>query len=284
MIEIYDGYDSYLGGGHFSSPRKNLGNKLFIYACCRIISDLLNYDLIVPEKSLIRRENINTGDYEEIVFPFSSITGRTVIDNPLKVIQDGDIISLGSIENLISNFPNHGFLNQSYFSKYDYIKPYKNMVREFFKPITKIKRNEKDLVIMLRSSFHDGSFVLPDSYYLNILEKENFNNLYVSFDHYSKHQSLFDKIKKFNPILIEGNIIEVFSEVTSFNKIIASQGTFSFWACFLSDAEKIYWPLTNDGPNSGFNSNNEVFNTYVNLIVDDEDRYEFINVKNIYEK
>ena len=82
--------------------------------------------------------------------------------------------------------------------------------------------------------------------------------------------------------MIDGDIIEVFSEITSFNKIIASQGTFSFWACFLSSAEKIYWPITNDGPNSGKNSDNPVFNTYVNLIVDDEDRYEFINVENIY--
>ena len=45
MIKIYDEHEPYLEGGHFSSPRKNLGNKLFIYSCCRIISDLLDYDL-----------------------------------------------------------------------------------------------------------------------------------------------------------------------------------------------------------------------------------------------
>jgi len=283
MIGIYDEYESYLEGGHFSSPRKNLGNKLFIYASCRIISDLLNYDLISPENALIRRENTDTGTYEEVVFPFKSITGRTVINDQIKVIQDGDMVTLESIENLINHFPNHGFINQCYFSKYDYIKPYKNMVREYFKPITKTRENNKDLVIMLRSSFHDGSFVLPDSYYLDIINKETFENLYIAFDHYGKHSGLIEKLKPYNPNLIDGNIIDVFSEITSFNKIIAAQGTFSFWACFLSRAEKIYWPITNDGPNSGKNSNNPVFNTYVNLIVDDEDRYEFINVSNIYE-
>ena len=284
MVEIYDEYESYLDGSHFSSPRKNLGNKLFIYAACRIISDLLDYDLISPSNALIRRENSETGTYEEIVFPFKSVTGRTKVTNQIKVIQDGDMIALQSIENLIKNFPNHGFINQCYFSKYDYIKPYKNMVKEYFKTITKPKKKTNDLVIMLRSSNHDGSFVLPSTYYLNIISNETFDNLYIAFDHYNKHSDLINSLSQYNPKLIDGNIIDVFSELTSFNKIIAAQGTFSFWVCFLSDAEKIYWPLTNDGPNSGKNSDNPIYNTYVNLIVDDEDRYEFINVLNIYER
>jgi hypothetical protein len=135
---------------------------------------------------------------------------------------------------------------------------------------------------MLRSSNHDGSFVLPDSYYLNIISQETFDNLYISFDHINKHQSLISKLEKYNPKLIDGDILDVFSEITSFNTIIAAQGTFSFWACFLSNANKIYWPITNDGPNSGKNSDNPVFNSYVNLTVDDESRYELINVTDIY--
>lgn len=284
MIEIYNGYESYLDGGHFSSPRKNLGNKLFIYSCCRIISDLLDYDLIVPENSYIRRENKLTGIYEDIKFPFGSILGRKRLENPVKVIQDNDMITLGSIENLIQSFPNHKFINQSYFSKYDYIKPYKELVKTYFSKITKPKRQNNDLVLMLRNSNHDGSFLLPDSFYLNIIDKEQFDNIYISYDHLNKHSSLINKLQSFNPILMEGNILDVFSEITSFDKIIGCQGTFSFWACFLSNANKIYWPLTNDGPNSGKNSTNPIYNTFVNLIVDDEERYEFINIKNIYDR
>lgn len=281
MIKIYDEYDSYLDGGYFSSPRKNLGNKLFIYSACRIISELLGYELISPENALVRREDTENGQYKEILFPFKGVKGN-IVDNQIKVIQDGDIIHLGSIENLIQSYPNHGFINQSYFSKYDYIKPYKNKVKEYFKSIVKDKRGGNDLVIMLRSSNHDGSFVLPDSYYLNIISQETFDNLYISFDHINKHQSLINKLEKYNPKLIDGDILEVFSEITSFNTIIAAQGTFSFWACFLSNANKIYWPITNDGPNSGKNSDNPVFNSYVNLTVDDESRYELINVTDIY--
>jgi hypothetical protein len=283
MVKIYDEYDSYLEGGHFSSPRKNLGNKLFIYSACRIISELLGYELISPENALVRREDTENGQYKEILFPFKGVKGN-IVDDPIKVIQDGDIIQLGSIENLIQSYPNHGFLNQSYFSKYDYIKPYKEMVKSYYSSLVLPKRNNNDIVIMLRNSRIDGSFVLPDDYYTNIIENESFDNLYISLDHLDRHTSLLEKLTKYNPIIIDGTIIDVFSQITSFNKIIAAQGTFSFWACFLSNADKIYWPITNDGPNSGKNSNNSVFNTYVNLVVDDEPRYEFINVTDIYKR
>jgi hypothetical protein len=283
MVKIYDEYDSYLEGGYFSSPRKNLGNKLFIYSACRIISELLGYELISPENALVRREDTENGQYKEILFPFKGVKGN-IVNDQIKVIQDNDIIQLGSIEKLIESYPNHGFLNQSYFSKYDYIKPYKTKVKQYFKSIVKDKRDGNDLVIMLRSSNHDGSFVLPDSYYLNIISQETFDNLYISLDHVDKHQSLLNKLQKYNPKFINGKILELFSEITSFNKIIAAQGTFSFWACFLSNAEKIYWPITNDGPNSSKNSDKAVFKDYVNLIVDDEPRYEFINVPNIYQR
>lgn len=38
-----------------------------------------------------------------------------------------------------------------------------------------------------------------------------------------------------------------------------------------------------NSPNSDKNLNSTVFNTYVNLVVDDEIRYNHINVRNIYE-
>jgi len=284
MIEQYDEYESFLGGKHFSSPKKNFGNKLFIYAGCRIIADLLDYNFITPEDALIRREDRITGLYEDQIFPFKGIDGRKDVSSPIKVISDNDIVHFGSIQRLIEEYPNHGFLNQCYFSKYDYIKPYKEMVKSYYISLVLPKRNNNDIVIMLRNSRIDGSFVLPDDYYTNILDNEDFDKLYISLDHLDRHTSLLEKLTKYNPIIIDGTIIDVFSQITSFNKIIAAQGTFSFWACFLSNSDKIYWPITNDGPNSGKNSNNAVFNTYVNLVVDDEPRYEFINVKDIYKR
>jgi len=132
---------------------------------------------------------------------------------------------------------------------------------------------------MLRDSRVDSRFSIKDDYYIELLENETFDKLYISLDHVDKHQGLLTKLEKYNPIILDGLILDIFAQVTSFKKIIAAQGTFSFWACLLSNANKIYWPITPDGPNSGSNTDNVVFNTYVNLVVDDENRYNFINIK-----
>lgn len=278
MVKIYDDYDPQFDGGNFSTPKKNLGNKLFIYACSRIISHLTGLDLVSPENAEIRRELNGSGVYTTEPFPFSGVSLGKKIEEPLVVIDDHTVIHMGTIEDMVRSNPNKGFLIKSYFSKYDYIKPHKELVREFYKPITSPKREDNSIVIMLRDSNIDRSFRIDDQYYIDILEQESFDKLYVSLDHVNNHLGLLNKLKKYDYELINGGIIDVFKQITSFNKIVACQGTFSFWASFLSDAETIYWPLTQDGPNSGNNSKNAVYNTYVNLLVDDEIRYKKVNL------
>jgi hypothetical protein len=274
MITFYDEYSVSLEGGSFSTFRKNLGNKLFIYAVARIISDILNCNLILPENPLVRRELFHTG-YQNEKFIMQGIYDRKNIEGDKVTLDDRDLLHYKSISNFIENHPNRPIEILGYYTKYEYIKPYKEKIKSYYQSYIKPKRNDDDIIIMLRDSTMDGRFVLPDEYYLNILEKEKFDRLYVSFDHCHKHNTLFEKLKKYNPIYLESGIQTLFSEITSFNKIIACQGTFSFWACFLSNAKKIYWPMTDDGPNS----NNEKFIEGVNLVVDDEERYEFINLK-----
>ena len=279
MIEISDKYDTSTQGNFFSSPNKNLGNKMFIYSCSRIMADILDCNLICPPNSIIRRQDQETGLYKEQLFPFGGISNRKNITNQMFVVNDNDIAAAGTLQNLINLKPNSGFFIQTYFSKYDYIKPYKNLVKDYFRNLIYPEKKEDDLIILLRNSNMASNFHLPDSFYTECLEKEKFEKLYVCLDHKTKHEKLLKKLEKYKPIFVEGDILEVFSQITTFKKIIAAQGTFSFWACFLSHAEKIYWPVTNDGPNS----NNSVWGKLVNLKVDDEDRYIHINVNNIYE-
>jgi hypothetical protein len=280
MVEIFDNYAENLLGGYFSTYKKNFGNKLFIYSVSRLIADKLGYNLIVPQRALIRREELSVGTYVEQFFPFESITDRISVDSQPVVIDDTTVLFYDTVDKLVKLSKGKKVISMSYFSKYDYIKPYKNEVRNFLSKLKTEKRKSNDLVLMLRNSRDDGRFVLPDDYYLNLIEKESFDNLYVSFDHIYQHSSILEKLSKYEPRFIEGSILDVFKELTSFDKIIACQGTFSFWVCFLSDASKIYWPITNDGPNS----NNIHFKQHVNLRVDDEERYKFINVDNIYSK
>jgi len=274
MVILNNEHDQHLEGGYFSTYRKNLGNKLFIYGVSRVIADKLDYDLILPEESYIRRELFNLG-YQVEVFPYSSITGRQSVEGKPVVVDDLNITFYENIEEFLEKNQNKPIEIKAYFTMYRYVKPYKDQIKSYFTDLVKPKRNQNDIVIMLRNSNHDSRFTLPDEYYLDILDKESFDNVYVCYDHFYKHFELIEKLKKYKPIYLEGSILSIFKEITSFNKIIASQGTFSFWACFLSNAETIYWPLTDDGPNS----NNEIFIKGVDLLVDDEDRYKTVNLK-----
>lgn len=274
MVEIFNDYSDHLQGGWFSTYRKNLGNKLFTYATSRIIADILDYNLILPEESYIRRESQVTGKYVIEKFPLNSILNRKSIDFDPIVIDDNTFINYGSIENFLKHIKENKIVSTGYYSKYEYLKPYKDKIKNFYSDFKQKKRNNNDIVMMLRNSRDDSRFVIEDDYYINILENESFDNLYVSLDHTYQHSSILEKIRKYNPTFIERGILDLFKEVTSFNKIIASQGTFSFWACFLSDANVIYWPITKDGPNS----NNITHGQHINLIVDDEDRYKFIKL------
>jgi hypothetical protein len=276
MITFYDDFDQSLEGGSFSTFRKNLGNKLFMYAIARIASDILECNLILPENPLVRRDLFHLG-YQNEKFWMEGIFNRKNIDGSKVTLDDRDMEHYKNIEKFIEANPNSPIEILGYFTKYEYIKPHKEKIKLYYQSYIRPKRNNNDIVIMLRDSTQDARFVLPDEYYIDLLENENFDRLYVSFDHCHKHNTLFEKLKKYNPIYLESGIQTLFSEITSFNKIIACQGTFSFWACFLSNAETIYWPMTDDGPNS----NNEKFIGGVNLVVDDEDRYKFINLKTV---
>ena len=59
--------------------------------------------------------------------------------------------------------------------------------------------------------------------------------------------------KKYNPIIVTNTPKEDFFFLMSFNKIINSNSTFSYWASFFSDAEKIY-----TFKNAGFYGRNKI--------------------------
>jgi hypothetical protein len=249
----------------FASTSRNLGNKLFTYALARILSEELSLNVILPKDCFVQR----CGVVEN--FPFYSVNNKNDITNPILYVHDLYLYNIG-LTNFINNSKNYGILLDGYFLRYDYIKPYKNFIRSLYNILTKDLKYNEDIIIMLRDSNADSTFCLPETYYLKILSEINFKTLYISFDHYNKHKNLIEKLqKKYNTILLDLNIIELMKEITSFKTIIACQGTFSFWASFLSNAQTIYWPITTIGPNK----NSDI---HVNLTVDDESRYKFINI------
>lgn len=247
----------------FASTGRNFGNKLFTYSLGLIISKENDLNLEIPNNSLIQRNGVNE------LFPFSNITNKRTINDTQYYVCDSNLFEKG-LETCLNESKNSYVFLDGYFSKYDYIKNYKNYLREEYASIILKKNHTDDVLIMLRDSNADSTFVLPKEYYLDLLNSLTFDKLYISYDHYSKHVDLINILKnKYEVVLLDLNIIDLFKEITSHNTIIGAQGTFSFWVSLLSDANKIFWPITKQGPNI-------IGHRDVNLIVDDESRYEFI--------
>lgn len=248
----------------FSGANRNFGNKLFTYGVSKIIADEHGYALNVPDPSYIQR----TGNVT--LFPFKS-NGGIKIEEPNYYVCDR-VMSDNGIDFVIEQSKGKNTFMDGYFIRYDYIKNYKSKLLNLYKDLVQEQDGKNDVVILLRDSNADSSFKLPDNYYTDIISSLNFDNLYISFDHLEKHKSLISKLEKYNPTLLDLPILDLFKLVTSKKTIIGCQGTFSFWACWLSAAENIYWPITTIGPNLG--------DWAVNLKVDNEDRYTFIDVDN----
>lgn len=249
----------------FASVGRNLGNKLFTYAVGSIIAKELDYSLIIPDNALIRRKGI-VG-----LFPYKSIY-RKEVNTPVLTICDGGM-QKETVNGVIQQGRGKKIKLTGYYLKYENIKPYKDHVRDLYSNLYEDFAEPGSAIILLRNSTIDPTFTLPDKYYLDQLEGLNFNKLYISFDHFDRHRNLIDKLAKYNPILLDLDILELFKKITTMETIVASQGTFSFWASFLSNAKTIVWPVTKIGPNKTSDPN-------VNLIVDDQDRYNFIDVNN----
>lgn len=250
---------------YFESCGRNLGNKLFTYAVSKIVAQRLGYELRIPYPSYVQRNHI----VQE--FPFGNIPG-TSIEDPVYTITDYDVVDIG-LDAIIENARGKKLFVEAYFIKYEYIKPYKQEIKEWYKCLYDKNDGKNDVVVMLRNSNLDHTYKLPDSYYLDILDKISFDTLYVSYDHIENHTPLFKAIEKYNPVLLDMKILDLFKFCTTKNTIIASQGTFSFWASLLSEASTVYWPITKIGPNALTDPN-------VNLKIDDEDRYVFVEVDN----
>jgi hypothetical protein len=247
----------------FQGYNRNLGNKLFTYAFSRIIAETLGYKMEVPKNSLIQRKN------DVINFPFGGINGIEIKNNEI-CINDGFSLS-NDIQEIIEKCKNKRVNIGGYHLRYELIKNHKDQIKKWYGSLISEQDGKNDVLIMLRDSRIDPTFKLPDDYYEDILRNLEFDNLYVSYDHKERHETLLNKISKYNPILIDLPILELFKFNTSKKTIIAAQGTFSFWVCLLSNSEKIYWPITNIGPN-------RLDDVYVKLKVDDEERYKHINV------
>lgn len=154
--------------------------------------------------------------------------------------------------NILKNVEYTNFILKGYFQYSRIFGEYENIVLDLYKDIIyNGELNQRDICCHFRlgdfihSECHDSSEIIHPKYYIDILRDEAFDNLHIVIDHVTtenekKYIAIFDS---YRPIIHNGNAVsEDIKLLQSFNKIVISNSTFSWWAAFLSRADVIYLP------------------------------------------
>lgn len=204
-----------------------LGNRIFQYVSARLLAEILGYSF----ESGCPLDNVLT--------PTIPATGKKYTQNKIHIIENNDNSNV-----FIAKWQKQHIHLQGYFQVADYYIPYRDKIIGFFnEQATKTPDNE-NIVIHIRLNdykiFGEKGNVLNPKYYLDCLKRESFNRLFIVTD--SPNDSYLDNFKSFNPIVSRGNLINDFWLITEFSRMIIANSTFSWWAAFLSNANKIYTP------------------------------------------
>tara|TARA_B100001996_G_C18603511_1_gene570848 strand:+ start:411 stop:1205 length:795 start_codon:yes stop_codon:yes gene_type:complete len=258
---------------HYYDKIGQYGNKLFPTIIAKLISYKLNFKIDEPSNKLVvfkPSNQINNDDELNTV----KITGKhffAIMEN-----------EWNPKINLI--------LIRGYYQKEKYFLPYRDLIKNQILDLPTFTKNTKDIVLHIRlDGFnHEGynSHILPPEYYLDILNTETFENLYIvmatTTGKIRKHQknkdryiSLFDK---WNPKIVSNDEYTDFNFLRSFNKIISSNSTFSWWSAFLSEAELIYLPKYFEGSQNELNKIGNISKTIDHNCFFDIETFKHVNI------
>jgi hypothetical protein len=216
----------------------NIGNSLFQYVYARLLAE-------------------RNGLYLTSVFPYQKVIQTTphrpgaVYTNP-KIVFDEPYIS----EN--GNYPERNdirkrfdfyheldkklapgqYVLNGYFEYADLFNTHEELIRSYFY-LDCFEKNEKDIVMNIRfGDFAKLGRMIDSNWYLQILENEKFEKLYIVGA--KADEPYLKAFEKYKPIIIPSHSVNDFHFIRKFNKIICSNSTFCWWAAFLSEANTIY--------------------------------------------
>lgn len=251
-----------------------LGNNLSQYATGRIVAEKLSRALTFTQR---KRNFAPIGDKQGISF-FSEakpISGLQ-ISFPTKTFVE-DYNNPFSIDELCK-FEGKIILD-GWFQHTDYYKGYHEQIKEWFKLDTEhckdISTNDIVLNLRLGEDYNNEKrcWIIDGAFYHHILENYTYHKVYICTD--DPKSPYIEQFQKYNPILVSsGDIITDFKFVQKFNNIALSTSSFSWWAAFLSEAEKIFLPDTRESITNCWRSGCHFV---------DEDRYINIPVKGLNE-
>lgn len=231
-----------------------LGNNIFQYVMGRIIAE--EHGLYLDAKPLPYFINTN-----------KEIKGRKLLGNPKKIGKRHNI-------NIYQKIQQNAIL-KGYFHIYDHYKNHKYNIRDWLwleksNLINKYNINNNDVVVHYRLTDykHKLKWNLSIQDIETMLNNIQYNNMFVCSDDIND-ENIKILCKKYNATIIDENEIETFKLIKAFNNIVLSPSTYSWWAAWLSDANKIILPWKSNTPWSNENKKK----SGSDLRIYDEERY-----------
>lgn len=252
MVEV-----KYIGG---------LGNRMFQYCLGRIIAETLGFKLKaepLPGFSGTRQ----------------LVDGNDFSDAPVQQL-GGNQIDLAAV--LKDRTPRRLIL-YGYFQRYEYYQPFKQQIRKqwLVPDLPPPARNpDREMVLNIRrGDYIQMGWATPFEFFQRLVDAAECRQVSIVTD--VPGDPFFRRFRKYDPVIFHKTPLEDFCMLRSFKKMVISQSTFSWWAAFLSDAEEIIVPQSE---NSLWSGNSKYLNVdmRISLNIFDEDRFKLVPVQETY--
>ncbi len=265
MIEL-----SYHGG---------LGNTLFQYCFSRILHERTGLTVAVRPSTYIQHltnNQINRNHLGIQGFPqtFQPLDGRKLIGYPAVYLPhhntpesiNPDYEEAINLDSACSQILHTGCILAGFFQRYEYYRPWKLDIRKWLATDINATRfpGDKDVVVYVQSYFNIGP-----SFFTQSLKELSFDKLFVLVNDLERSQPFLKAMERFKPLLIHStNPLEDFEFLRRARIAIVAPSSFSWWACWLSSAERIITAR----PDEGFGAEGHLVS---DLVISDESRYEY---------
>ena len=264
-------------------------NNIFQYALAHIIKDLVGGDICFSPKCVIRMGKSHDQSVEEVPveeIPLYQITdSRNILENKawsgkfredekdalrktgVRFAEDVLIFEDGRLT-VDRSWRGEPIILAGYYQDYRYYRGRREFVSALLSDYPAVSLPGKnDIVLNFRGT--DLSWAqMPLSYHRWILDKEKFEKLWIVTED-PTHETVTGLLKAYPGAVLSNGAVQDFKFVRSARRIVMAVSTCCWMAAWLSEADRIYFPL--GSPYPLFDKDNDR-----RLIITDDPRYRYV--------
>lgn len=215
------------------SPEGRLGNNLFQYAFSRIIHE--NTGLALEYE--IRSSFFNAKSLEGIRIENSN---RYLVTD----FFDDGIDKLLQLDDVIESSKNRNVHVRGFFQHRSYYENRRKKIQDWIGRIPTINR-DACCVHIRRGDYLAVGWSLPNEYYEKCIEMANPDSLHVFSDDFN--DTYVQSLIKRGATIVDAPPDQSIYLMGTCGKQIISRSTFSWWSSFLSEPERVFYPMPQSG-------------------------------------